>query len=59
MLETGINGYTLRVPWYDVAGYRVWGATAILLSELNSVRGTRSTGERDRCKARKMLYYRM
>jgi 8-oxo-dGTP pyrophosphatase MutT (NUDIX family) len=28
------NGYTLRVPWYDVAGYRVWGATAILLSEL-------------------------
>jgi 8-oxo-dGTP pyrophosphatase MutT (NUDIX family) len=28
------NGQTLRVPWYDVGGHRVWGATAIMLSEL-------------------------
>ncbi len=28
------EGYSLRVPWYDVQGYRVWGATAIMLSEL-------------------------
>lgn len=27
------DGYSLRVPWYDVSGHRVWGATAILLSE--------------------------
>lgn len=25
---------TLQVPWYDVQGYKVWGATAIILSEL-------------------------
>jgi len=23
----------MRVPWYDVRGHRVWGATAIMLSE--------------------------
>lgn len=28
------GGYSLRVPWYDVTGHRVWGATAILLGEL-------------------------
>lgn len=28
-----LNGYTLRVPWYNVHGHRVWGATAIILSE--------------------------
>ncbi len=28
------GGYTMRVPWYDVHGHRVWGATAIMLSEL-------------------------
>jgi 8-oxo-dGTP pyrophosphatase MutT (NUDIX family) len=27
------GGYSLRVPWYDVHGHRVWGATAIMLSE--------------------------
>lgn len=32
--DWAFDGYTLRVPWYDVAGHRVWGATAILLSEL-------------------------
>jgi 8-oxo-dGTP pyrophosphatase MutT (NUDIX family) len=28
------DGYALRVPWYNVHGNRVWGATAIILSEL-------------------------
>lgn len=28
------EGYSLRVPWYEVTGHRVWGATAILLGEL-------------------------
>lgn len=28
------GGYTMRVPWYEVHGHRVWGATAIMLSEL-------------------------
>jgi 8-oxo-dGTP pyrophosphatase MutT (NUDIX family) len=28
-----LNGYTLRVPWYNVHGHRVWGATAIILGE--------------------------
>jgi 8-oxo-dGTP pyrophosphatase MutT (NUDIX family) len=27
------DGYWLRVPWYNVHGHRVWGATAIILSE--------------------------
>ena len=27
-------GLKMRVPWYDVGGYKVWGATAIILSEL-------------------------
>jgi len=28
-----VGGYMMRVPWYDVRGHRVWGATAIMLSE--------------------------
>lgn len=28
-----IAGYTVRVPWYDIHGHQVWGATAIMLSE--------------------------
>ncbi|MBN2304099.1 MAG: CoA pyrophosphatase [Anaerolineae bacterium] len=28
------KGYQLRVPWYNVRGHKVWGATAIILSEL-------------------------
>lgn len=28
-----LNGYSLRVPWYSMHGHRVWGATAIILSE--------------------------
>jgi 8-oxo-dGTP pyrophosphatase MutT (NUDIX family) len=29
-----MGGYTLRVPWYNIVGQQVWGATAILLGEL-------------------------
>jgi 8-oxo-dGTP pyrophosphatase MutT (NUDIX family) len=29
-----LSGHTVRVPWYNVRGHRVWGATAIILSEL-------------------------
>ena len=29
-----IRGYDVRVPYYDVDGHKVWGATAIMLSEL-------------------------
>ena len=29
-----IRGVNVRVPFYDVAGHKVWGATAMLLSEL-------------------------
>jgi len=28
-----IQGYTVTVPYYDVQGHKVWGATAIMLSE--------------------------
>jgi 8-oxo-dGTP pyrophosphatase MutT (NUDIX family) len=27
------NGEIIQVPWYDVHGHKVWGATAIILSE--------------------------
>lgn len=29
-----ISGYTVRVPYYHVSGHKVWGATAIMLSDL-------------------------
>lgn len=32
--DWAFEGYSLRVPWYEVTGHRVWGATAILLGEL-------------------------
>ncbi|MBN1565313.1 MAG: CoA pyrophosphatase [Anaerolineae bacterium] len=28
-----LDGQTRRVPWYDVQGRKVWGATAMMLSE--------------------------
>ncbi len=28
-----IEGYSRRVPWYNVHGHKVWGATAMILSE--------------------------
>jgi 8-oxo-dGTP pyrophosphatase MutT (NUDIX family) len=31
--DWNLDGFMLRVPWYDVNGHRVWGATAIILSE--------------------------
>ncbi len=31
--EMLVHGHTVQAPWYDVRGYRVWGATAIILSE--------------------------
>ena len=31
--ELTVRGHAVRTPWYDVRGYRVWGATAIILSE--------------------------
>ena len=31
-----IEGYDVRVPYYAVAGHKVWGATAIMLSELEA-----------------------
>jgi hypothetical protein len=27
------TGEIIQVPWYDVHGHKVWGATAIILSE--------------------------
>jgi 8-oxo-dGTP pyrophosphatase MutT (NUDIX family) len=32
--EWDFNGFKLQVPWYNVNGHQVWGATAIILSEL-------------------------
>ena len=29
-----IRGFDVRVPYYYVSGHKVWGATAIMLSEL-------------------------
>lgn len=31
-----IQGYDVKVPYYDVQGYKVWGATAIMLGELEA-----------------------
>jgi 8-oxo-dGTP pyrophosphatase MutT (NUDIX family) len=28
------NGMTIRVPFYNIQGHKVWGATAVMLSEL-------------------------
>lgn len=31
-----IQGYTVEVPYYDMKGHKVWGATAIMLSEFEA-----------------------
>lgn len=31
------NGITIRAPYYDAKGHKVWGATAMILSELNEL----------------------
>ena len=32
--QWNLRGYDVRVPFFDIAGYKVWGATALVLSEL-------------------------
>ncbi len=32
--EWPVGDSSMRVPWYNIAGHKVWGATAIILSEL-------------------------
>ncbi len=34
--EIEVRGITVRAPYYAIEGHRVWGATAIILSELES-----------------------
>lgn len=31
------NGITIRAPYFDAKGHKVWGATAMILSELNEL----------------------
>ncbi len=42
-----ISGYTVRVPYYQVGGHKVWGATAIMLFDLEL--RLRQTLGLDRC----------
>lgn len=37
--EWDLRGETVVVPYYDVAGYTVWGATAMILAELLTLVG--------------------
>ena len=40
------RGHDIMVPYYDVAGYKVWGATAMMISELlERLRRIRLEGE--------------
>ena len=32
--ERDVRGYRMRIPYYQVDGHKVWGATAVMLSEL-------------------------
>jgi hypothetical protein len=32
-----INGNLIRTPWFEVEGSKVWGATAMILSELKEL----------------------
>ena len=32
-----VRGYKIQAPYYDVQGYIVWGATAMILSELKDI----------------------
>ena len=36
-VKVGVENYTLVVPFFDVFGHKVWGATAIMLSELKAI----------------------
>lgn len=31
------NGYSIKTPFYNIEGYTVWGATAMMISELNAL----------------------
>lgn len=31
------NGFKIKTPYYDVQGFTIWGATAMIISELNTV----------------------
>jgi 8-oxo-dGTP pyrophosphatase MutT (NUDIX family) len=31
------NGFKIKTPYYEVEGFTVWGATAMMISELNAV----------------------
>ena len=31
------NGFEIRAPFYDIKGYKVWGATAMIVSELEEL----------------------
>jgi 8-oxo-dGTP pyrophosphatase MutT (NUDIX family) len=44
--ETILNlrGYTINAPYFDVGGHIVWGATAMILSELKEVIGSLEQG---------------
>jgi 8-oxo-dGTP pyrophosphatase MutT (NUDIX family) len=34
---THSNGYKIKTPYYDIEGLTVWGATAMMISELNAI----------------------
>ncbi|MBN8696032.1 MAG: CoA pyrophosphatase [Bacteroidetes bacterium] len=31
------NGYKIKTPYYEIEGFTVWGATAMMISELNAI----------------------
>ena len=35
--EIDVRGYKIQAPYFDVNGHVVWGATAMILSELKEV----------------------
>ena len=34
---THSGGYKIKTPYYEIEGLTVWGATAMMISELNAV----------------------
>lgn len=38
-----IENYPINVPYYDLSGYHVWGATAMIIAEFISVVRTAGT----------------
>ena len=31
------KGYKIKTPYYEIEGFTVWGATAMMISELNAI----------------------